>query len=55
MSDYLAGKADIVKSTEKQEKKEAPAKSAPVKTEAPKTEKQRQNPLRKLLRLNPLL
>ena len=39
MSDYLAGKADVVKNTEKQEKKEAPAKSAPQKSEAPKAEK----------------
>ncbi len=41
MSDYLAGKADIARNTEKQEKKEAkeaPVKSAPAKKEEPKKE-----------------
>ncbi len=57
MSDYLAGKADIVRNTEPKEKKEAPAqtevkkeekkeapKAMPTKTEAPKVEAPKAEP-----------
>ncbi len=39
MSDYLAGKADIVRNTDKQEKKEDVKKTTPAKTEIVKPEK----------------